>query len=131
VARQSVHRRAHGHAVLFHAPSSQRFGRLDRHRRAGQPDPGFERSINPCGHTYSSLWWLSQKGQEGSGGAWAGIILRTYGGGLDVLTVILNRKYGMRIGVFYFLGNAVVMITALGRFSPDTIIASLGLRRHY
>jgi len=60
-------------------------------------------------------------------GAGSGIILRTYGGGggLDVLAVILNRKYGMRIGVFYFLVNALVMITALGRFSPDTIIASL------
>jgi len=60
-------------------------------------------------------------------GAGAGLILRTYGGGggLDVLAVILNRKYGLRIGVFYFMVNAVVMITALNRFSPDTIVASL------
>ncbi|EGB14445.1 Protein of unknown function DUF2179 [Pseudodesulfovibrio mercurii] len=60
-------------------------------------------------------------------GAGAGLILRTYGGGggLDVLAVILNRKYGLRFGVFYFLVNAVVMLTALNRFSPDIIIASL------
>jgi len=60
-------------------------------------------------------------------GTGAGLILRTYGGGggLDVLAVILNRKYGLRIGVFYFLVNALVMITALNRFSPDTIVASL------
>ncbi|MDD3310784.1 YitT family protein [Pseudodesulfovibrio sp.] len=60
-------------------------------------------------------------------GAGAGLILRTYGGGggLDVLAVILNRKYGLRIGVFYFLVNALVMLTALNRFSPDIIVASL------
>jgi len=60
-------------------------------------------------------------------GAGAGIILRSYGGGggLDVLAVILNRKYGLRIGVFYFLVNSLVMATALKRFSPDIIVASL------
>ncbi len=60
-------------------------------------------------------------------GAGCGLILRTYGGGggLDVLAVILNRKYGLRIGVFYFMVNALVMITALNRFSPDVIVASL------
>ncbi|MGE4421931.1 MAG: YitT family protein [Pseudodesulfovibrio sp.] len=60
-------------------------------------------------------------------GAGSGLILRTYGGGggLDVLAVILNRKYGMRIGVFFFLVNALVMLTALNRFSPDIIVASL------
>lgn len=60
-------------------------------------------------------------------GAGAGLILRTYGGGggLDVLAVILNRKYGLRIGVFYFLVNSLVMLTALNRFSPDVIVASL------
>ncbi len=60
-------------------------------------------------------------------GAGCGLILRTYGGGggLDVLAVILNRKYALRIGVFYFMVNALVMISALNRFSPDTIVASL------
>lgn len=60
-------------------------------------------------------------------GAGSGIILRSYGGGggLDVLAVILNRKYGLRFGVFYFIANSVVMLLALSRFSPDTIVASL------
>lgn len=60
-------------------------------------------------------------------GAGSGIILRSYGGGggLDVLAVILNRKYGLRFGVFYFAVNAAVMLFALSRFSPDTIVASL------
>jgi uncharacterized membrane-anchored protein YitT (DUF2179 family) len=60
-------------------------------------------------------------------GAGCGIILRTYGGGggLDVLAVILNRRYGIRVGVFYFVFNTVVMGFALTRYAPDTIIASL------
>lgn len=60
-------------------------------------------------------------------GAGSGIILRSYGGGggLDVLAVILNRKYGLRFGVFYFVANGVVMLLALSRFSPDTVVASL------
>lgn len=60
-------------------------------------------------------------------GAGCGLIFRTYGGGggLDVLAVILNRKYGLRFGVFYFVVNALVMTTALKRFSPDIIVASL------
>jgi uncharacterized membrane-anchored protein YitT (DUF2179 family) len=60
-------------------------------------------------------------------GAGSGIILRTYGGGggLDVLAIILNQKYGLRFGVFYFLVNASVMGVALSRYTPDKIIASL------
>lgn len=60
-------------------------------------------------------------------GAGSGIILRSYGGGggLDVLAVILNRKYGLRFGVFYFVVNGAVMLLALSRFTPDTIVASL------
>ncbi|NDV18328.1 DUF2179 domain-containing protein [Pseudodesulfovibrio sp. JC047] len=60
-------------------------------------------------------------------GAGCGIILRSYGGGggLDVVAIILNRKFGIRFGVFYFSTNTVVMGFALSRFMPDTIIASL------
>jgi len=60
-------------------------------------------------------------------GAGCGIILRSYGGGggLDVIAVILNRKYGVRFGVFYFAINTVVMGFALSRYTPDKIIASL------
>lgn len=60
-------------------------------------------------------------------GAGCGLILRTYGGGggLDVVAVILNRKYGIRFGVFYFVVNTAVMGFALSRYSQDRIIASL------
>ncbi len=60
-------------------------------------------------------------------GGGCGIILRTYGGGggLDVVAVILNQRYGIRFGAFYFVVNAVVMSFALSRYTPDKIIASL------
>ena len=60
-------------------------------------------------------------------GAGCGIILRTYGGGggLDVVAVILNQRYGIRFGAFYFVINAMVMSFALSRYTPDKIIASL------
>ncbi|WP_243544241.1 YitT family protein [Pseudodesulfovibrio tunisiensis] len=60
-------------------------------------------------------------------GAGSGIILRSYGGGggLDVVAVIMNRKYGWRIGVFYFAINAGVMVLAMAMYVPDKIIISL------
>ncbi|WP_415719393.1 YitT family protein [Maridesulfovibrio sp.] len=60
-------------------------------------------------------------------GAGCGMILRTYGGGggLDVVAVILNQRYGVRFGAFYFIINAAVMTFALSRYTPDKIIASL------
>ncbi|MBI9081106.1 MAG: YitT family protein [Pseudodesulfovibrio sp.] len=59
-------------------------------------------------------------------GAGCGIIFRSYGsgGGLDVIAVILNRKYGVRIGCFYLVVNLGVMLFALSRFTPDKIIVS-------
>ncbi|WP_231702114.1 YitT family protein [Desulfoplanes formicivorans] len=60
-------------------------------------------------------------------GAGCGLILRTYGGGggLDVVAVILNRKFGIRFGVFYFVVNTAVMSLALTRYTQDKLIASL------
>jgi len=60
-------------------------------------------------------------------GAGCGIVFRTYGGGggLDVVAIILNRKYGIRFGCFYFFVNSGVMLFALSRFTSDKIIASL------
>ncbi|SDK30237.1 Uncharacterized membrane-anchored protein YitT, contains DUF161 and DUF2179 domains [Maridesulfovibrio ferrireducens] len=60
-------------------------------------------------------------------GVGCGLIFRTYGGGggLDVVAVILNRKFGIRIGVFYFFVNSCVMFSALSRYTPDKLIASM------
>ena len=60
-------------------------------------------------------------------GLGCGIIFRTYGGGggLDVVAVILNRKFGVKIGAFYFFINAAVMMSALSRYTVDKLIASM------
>lgn len=42
-----------------------------------------------------------------------------------MVAVILNQRFGIRFGVFYFIVNALVMGFALSRFTPDKIIASL------
>ena len=43
-------------------------------------------------------------------GAGAGIYLHSFGsvGGLDVIAIILNRKFNVRIGRFYFYFNLVL-----------------------
>ena len=60
-------------------------------------------------------------------GAGCGMIFRSYGGGggLDVVAVILNRKFGVRIGAFYFAINSCVMLAAWSRYTPDKLIASM------
>jgi uncharacterized membrane-anchored protein YitT (DUF2179 family) len=52
-------------------------------------------------------------------GAGAGIILRSLGsaGGLDVLVVVLNKKYGLRPGTVYSLTN--IFIIGAGAFFHD------------
>ncbi|MHC1713258.1 MAG: YitT family protein [Solidesulfovibrio sp.] len=63
-------------------------------------------------------------------GAGCGLILRSSGagGGLDVLAVMLNRRYGLRFGVFYFLVNALIMLATATRMEPDLVVASIVLQ---
>ena len=63
-------------------------------------------------------------------GAGSGVILRSSGagGGLDVLAVMLNRRYGLRIGVFYFLVNSALMLAAAVRLEADLVVASIVLQ---
>lgn len=60
-------------------------------------------------------------------GAGAGIMLRSLGsgGGLDVVAVILNRKFGLGVGRFFFAYNAVLFLLTLTRLPVDLVIASL------
>ncbi|MCG8532693.1 MAG: YitT family protein [Desulfovibrionales bacterium] len=60
-------------------------------------------------------------------GMGTGIILRSFGagGGFDVLAVILNRKYGLRIGVFYFVINILLISIIAVRFNPDLVVTTL------
>ena len=60
-------------------------------------------------------------------GIGSGIILRSFGaaGGFDVLAVILNQKFGLRIGVFFFIINAILITLIAARFNPDLVVTTL------
>lgn len=59
-------------------------------------------------------------------GAGTGIMLRTLGsgGGLDLIGVILNRRWNVGVGRFSFIFNAVMFLAALTTISLDLIIVS-------
>lgn len=60
-------------------------------------------------------------------GTGSGIILRSLGsgGGLDIIAIILNRKYNMSIGKFYFIFNVALFSFSLTHLSIDLFIASV------
>ena len=59
-------------------------------------------------------------------GTGTGIMLRTLGsgGGLDLIGVILNRRWNVAIGRFSFSFNAVMFLAALSTISLDMVIVS-------
>lgn len=63
-------------------------------------------------------------------GAGCGVILRSNGagGGLDVLAVMLNQRFGLRFGLFYFVVNALLMLAAATRIEPDLVVSSIVLQ---
>ena len=60
-------------------------------------------------------------------GAGSGIILRSLGsgGGLDVVAILLNRKFGIGIGKFYLLFNVALFSISLTHLSIDLFVASV------
>ena len=60
-------------------------------------------------------------------GGGAGIILRSLGsgGGLDVIAILLNRRFGISIGKFYMLFNVALFSFSLTHLSIDLFIASV------
>lgn len=60
-------------------------------------------------------------------GVGSGIILRSLGsgGGLDIVAIILNRKYNMSIGKFFMVFNVVLFSFSLTHLSIDLFIASV------
>ncbi|SKA74012.1 Uncharacterized membrane-anchored protein YitT, contains DUF161 and DUF2179 domains [Paucidesulfovibrio gracilis DSM 16080] len=60
-------------------------------------------------------------------GAGGGVMLRSLGsaGGLDVLAVMLNRKYNLGVGKTYLIFNAMLFALMVTRMSPDAVVASL------
>ena len=60
-------------------------------------------------------------------GGGSGIILRSLGsgGGLDVVAILLNRKFNFSIGKFYMMFNVILFTFSLTHLSIDLFIASV------
>ena len=60
-------------------------------------------------------------------GAGAGIYLHSFGsvGGSDIIAIILNQKFNIRIGQFFFYFNLVLFSLSLGFLNLDLILYSL------
>jgi uncharacterized membrane-anchored protein YitT (DUF2179 family) len=62
-------------------------------------------------------------------GAGAGIILRSLGssGGNDIISIILNKKYGIRIGTYYFVFNFILFSLSFSLLETDSILYSMAM----
>ncbi len=62
-------------------------------------------------------------------GAGAGIIFRSLGsaGGNDIISIILNQKFAIRIGTFNFLFNFLLFLFSFGTLETDLILYSMAM----
>ena len=62
-------------------------------------------------------------------GAGAGIVFRSLGsaGGNDIISVILNQKFGIRIGTYNFSFNFILFLFSFGSLSTDLILYSMAM----
>ena len=62
-------------------------------------------------------------------GAGAGVILHSLGsaGGNDVIAIILNQRFNVRIGTFFFVFNLALFTLSLGRLPIDRVLYSLAM----
>ncbi|BBO68452.1 membrane protein [Desulfosarcina alkanivorans] len=60
-------------------------------------------------------------------GAGTGIILHSLGsaGGMDIVAIILNQKFNVRMGTFYFAFNIVLFAFSFGFLEADLVLYSL------
>jgi uncharacterized membrane-anchored protein YitT (DUF2179 family) len=60
-------------------------------------------------------------------GAGTGIILHSLGsgGGLDIVAIILNQKFNLRMGTFFFGFNIILFAFSFGYLEPDLVLYSL------
>jgi uncharacterized membrane-anchored protein YitT (DUF2179 family) len=60
-------------------------------------------------------------------GAGSGIILHSLGsaGGLDIIGIILNQKFNLRLGTFFFAFNVVLFAFSFGALETDLVLYSL------
>ena len=62
-------------------------------------------------------------------GAGAGIILRSLGsaGGSDIISIIVNQKYGIRIGTYIFTFNFLIFLLSFGLLETEMILYSMAM----
>ena len=62
-------------------------------------------------------------------GAGSGIVFRSLGsaGGNDIISIILNQKYGIRIGTYNFCFNFVLFLLSFGLLETDMILYSMAM----
>jgi len=62
-------------------------------------------------------------------GAGAGIVFRSLGsaGGNDIISVILNQKFGIRIGTYSFGFNFILFLFSFGMLDTDLILYSMAM----
>ncbi len=62
-------------------------------------------------------------------GAGAGIIFRSLGssGGNDIVSIVLNQKFGIRIGTYHFCFNLALFLCSFGRLGTDLILYSMAM----
>jgi len=60
-------------------------------------------------------------------GTGAGIVFRSLGsaGGNDIIAILLNQKFGVRIGTYNFLYNFVLFLFSFGTLNTDLILYSM------
>jgi uncharacterized membrane-anchored protein YitT (DUF2179 family) len=60
-------------------------------------------------------------------GAGSGLVLHSLGsaGGLDIIGIILNQKFNIRLGTFYFAFNLVLFAFSFGALDTDLVLYSL------
>ena len=71
--------------------------------------------------------WLAALAGGALVGGGAGLIFRSLGsgGGNDIISIILNQKFGIRIGTYNFLFNLLLFVFSFGTMDTDLILYSV------
>ncbi|MBF0233201.1 MAG: YitT family protein [Desulfamplus sp.] len=62
-------------------------------------------------------------------GVGGGVTLHSLGslGGLDIIGILLNQKFGVRIGTFFFAFNMILFVSSFGTLETDLVLYSIAL----
>ena len=71
--------------------------------------------------------WLAVLAGGSMIGAGAGLIFRSLGssGGNDIISILLNQKFGIRIGTYNFAFNFILLLFSFGTLKIDIILYSM------